>query len=58
MLRERIDQLEAEKRQSAQENAQQNARIAELETKLAKQQSMFEQVMNRLKTLMPGDSKP
>ena len=58
MLRERIDQLEAEKRQSAQENAQQNARIAALESKLAKQQTMFEQVMNRLKTLMPGDSKP
>ena len=58
MLRERIDQLEAEKHQSAQENAQQNARIAELETKLAKQQTMFEQVMNRLKILMPGNSKP
>ena len=58
MLRKRIDQLEAEKRQSAQGNAQQNARITELESKLAKQQTMFEQVMNRLKTLMPGDSNP
>ena len=55
---ERIAELEAEKRQSAQENAQQNKHIAELQTKLAKQQTMFEQVMNRLKTLMPGDSKP
>ncbi len=56
MLRSRIDQLEKEKREAESANAKQDQRIQELENKLAEQESMFKQVMNQLKSMIPGRS--
>lgn len=53
-LQARIDQLEEEKSDAQASNSLQDQKIQELESKLAKQESMFKQVMNQLKSMIPG----
>jgi hypothetical protein len=54
MLKQRIDQLESEKRQSEAENTRQDKKIQQLEARLAEQESMFQRAMNQLKSMMSG----
>ena len=55
LLKQRIDELEEEKKQSHAEDARQNQVIEDLQEKLAEQESMFKRVMKQLKTLIPGN---
>ena len=54
LLRERIDELEAEKDQADAENQRQDDKIKQLESKLSQQQSLMERMMNQMKKLMPN----
>ena len=53
LLRERIEELEAEKQQADAENQRQDDKIKQLETKLSQQQSLMERMMKQMKKLMP-----
>ena len=57
-LQKRIDQLEREKSQSEAENRRQNAEIDLLRRKIAEQDNRFEQMMEKIRTLLPVGSKP
>ena len=54
LLRERIEELEAEKLQADAENQRQDDKIKQLETKLTQQQSLMERMMKQMKKLMPN----
>ena len=56
LLRERIEELEAEKQQSDTENQRQDDKIKQLETKLSHQQSLIERMMKQMRKLMPKGS--
>ena len=53
LLRERIEELEAEKQQADAENQRQDDKIKQLETKLSNQQTLMERMMKQMKKLMP-----
>ena len=54
LLKERIEELEAEKEQADAENQRQDDKIKQLETKLSQQQSLMERMMKQMKKLMPN----
>jgi hypothetical protein len=56
MLKQRIEQLDNEKKQSAAENVKQDEKIQKLEARLAEQESMFQRAMNQLKSLISAKS--
>ena len=55
LLRERIEELEAEKQQADAENQRQDDKIKQLESKLSQQQSLMERMMKQMKKLMPNN---
>ena len=52
MLKQRIAELEEEKKRSEKEDQRQNAQIEALEKKLADQESRFEKMMKRIQSLV------
>ena len=54
LLRERIEELEAEKQQADAENQCQDDKIKQLQAKLSQQQSLMERMMKPMKKLMPN----
>ena len=56
LLKERIEQLEAEKQQADAENQRQDDKIKQLENKLSQQQSLMERMMKQMKKLIPNNN--
>jgi trimeric autotransporter adhesin len=54
LLRQRIEELETEKKKSEEEDSRQNGMIEKLQNQLADQESRFKKMMEQIRTLLPG----
>lgn len=54
LLKQKIEELESEKKKSEEEDKRQNGVIQQLQEQLADQESRFKKMMDQIRTLLPG----